>query len=143
MGEGIPAPCLQDQHPDSHTECPDERCADREHHDRGTIGNIAIAAHSFAITAESLCYMPGYGIGDAATTLVGQTHGAGRTDLCRNFAYMTVGLGMCVMALMGVVMYVFAPEMIGVLSPVESIRELGTTCLRIEPLPSLSLQRAS
>ncbi len=96
------------------------------------LGNIAIAAHSFAITAESLCYMPGYGIGDAATTLVGQTHGAGRIDLCKNFAYMTVGLGMLVMALMGVIMYVFAPEMIGVLSPVEAIRQLGTTCLRIE-----------
>ena len=96
------------------------------------LGNIAIAAHSFAITAESLCYMPGYGIGAAATTLVGQTHGAGRIDLCRNFAYMTVGLGMLVMALMGVIMYVFAPEMIGVLSPVEAIRQLGTTCLRIE-----------
>ena len=96
------------------------------------LGNIAIAAHSFAITAESLCYMPGYGIGDAATTLVGQTHGANRIDLCKNFAYMTVGLGMVVMALMGVIMYVLAPEMIGVLSPVESIRELGTTCLRIE-----------
>lgn len=96
------------------------------------LGNIAIAAHSFAITAESLCYMPGYGIGDAATTLVGQTHGAGRIDLCKNFAYMTVGLGMLVMALMGVIMYGFAPEMIGVLSPVEAIRQLGTTCLRIE-----------
>lgn len=96
------------------------------------LGNIAIAAHSFAITAESLCYMPGYGIGDAATTLVGQTHGAGRIDLCKNFAYMTVDLGMLVMALMGVIMYVFAPEMIGVLSPVEAIRQLGTTCLRIE-----------
>ena len=96
------------------------------------LGNIAIAAHSFAITAESLCYMPGYGIGDAASTLVGQTHGAGRTDLCKSFAYLTVGLGMSVMALMGVVMFVFAPEMIGVLSPVESIRELGTICLRIE-----------
>lgn len=96
------------------------------------LGNIAIAAHSFAITAESLCYMPGYGIGDAATTLVGQTHGANRMDLCKNFAYMTVGLGMAVMALMGVVMYVFAPEMIGLLSPVESIQELGATCLRIE-----------
>ncbi len=96
------------------------------------LGNVAIAAHSFAITAESLCYMPGYGIGDAATTLVGQTHGAGRSDLCKSFAYMTVALGMGVMALMGIVMYVFAPEMIGVLSPVTSIRELGTTCLRIE-----------
>ena len=34
------------------------------------LGNFAIAANSFAVTAESLCYMPGYGIGDAATTLV-------------------------------------------------------------------------
>ena len=45
---------------------------------------------------------------------------------------MTVGLGMAVMAAMGTIMYLLAPEMIGVLSPVDSIRELGTTCLRIE-----------
>ena len=96
------------------------------------LGNIAIAANSFAITAESLCYMPGYGIGDAATTLVGQTHGANRLDLCKNFAYMTVGIGMLVMTFMGVVMYIFAPEMIGILSPVEDIRRLGAEVLRIE-----------
>ena len=96
------------------------------------LGNIAIAANSFAITAESLCYMPGYGIGDAATTLVGQTHGAGRLDLCKNFARMTVGLGMTIMAIMGLIMYIFAPEMIGILSPVEEIRTLGSQVLRIE-----------
>lgn len=96
------------------------------------LGNIAIAANSFAITAESLCYMPGYGIGDAATTLVGQSYGASRRDLCRNFAYLSVGLGMAVMAFMGLIMYIFAPEMIGMLSPVAAIRELGTAVLRIE-----------
>ena len=96
------------------------------------LGNFAIAANSFAITAESLCYMPGYGIGDAATTLVGQTHGAARMDLCKNFAHMPIGIGMVVMAFMGVVMYIFAPEMIGFLSPVDQIRELGTSVLRIE-----------
>lgn len=96
------------------------------------LGNIAIAANSFAITAESLCYMPGYGIGEAATTLVGQTHGAGRFDLCKNFAHMTVGMGMAIMAVMGLIMYIFAPEMIGILSPVEEIRALGTQVLRIE-----------
>ncbi len=41
------------------------------------LGNIAIAAHSFAITAESLCYMPGYGIGDAATTCGRTAHEQG------------------------------------------------------------------
>ena len=35
------------------------------------LGMVAIAANSFAVTAESLYYMPGYGIADAATTLVG------------------------------------------------------------------------
>ena len=96
------------------------------------LGNVAIAANSFAITAESLCYMPGYGVGDAATTLVGQTYGAGRSDLCKNFAHLTIGVGMLVMAFMGVVMFVFAPEMIGFLSPVEEIRQLGAMLLRIE-----------
>ena len=96
------------------------------------LGNIAIAANSFAITAESLCYMPGYGVGDAASTLVGQTYGARRIDLCKSFAHMTIGVGMAVMAFMGLLMFVFAPEMIGFLSPVTAIRDLGATVLRIE-----------
>jgi putative MATE family efflux protein len=96
------------------------------------LGVFSIAANSFAVTAESLCYMPGYGIGEAATTLVGQSIGAGQSSLAKSFARMTVFLGMGVMAFMGVVMFVFAPEMIGFLSPVEEIRQLGTTVLRIE-----------
>ena len=96
------------------------------------LGNIAIAANTLAITAESLCYMPGYGIGDAATTLVGQSIGAGRSRLARSFAYRTVFLGMGVMAFMGMVMYVFAPEMIGMMTPDVDVRLLGAQSLRIE-----------
>lgn len=96
------------------------------------LGVMSIAANSFAVTAESLCYMPGYGIGEAATTLVGQSIGARQSHLARSFAHMTIFLGMAVMALMGVVMWIFAPEMIGFLSPVEEIRQLGTEALRIE-----------
>ena len=96
------------------------------------LGNIAIAANTFAITAESLCYMPGYGIGDAATTLVGQSTGARRPDICKSFAWMTIGSGMVIMALMGLLMYVFAPELMGLLTPIEEIKTLGAQCLRIE-----------
>ena len=96
------------------------------------LGNVAIAANTFAITAESLCYMPGYGIGDAATTLLGQSRGAGRRDMCRSFARITVTLGMVVMAVMGLIMYVFAPELMALLTPLDEIRQLGITCLRIE-----------
>ncbi len=96
------------------------------------LGVFAIAANSFAITAESLCYMPGYGIAEAATTLVGQSVGAHRRDLTWSFAKITVGMGMAVMALMGVLMYVAAPEIIGMMTPVDEIRQLGTMALRIE-----------
>ena len=96
------------------------------------LGTFAIAAHSFGIVVESLCYMPGYGIADAATTLVGQSMGAGRRDLTRKFAYMTVGLGMCVMAFMGAVMYAGSPFVLSMMTPVEEVRQLGVMALRIE-----------
>lgn len=96
------------------------------------LGIFAIAANSFAITAESLCYMPGYGIAEAATTLTGQSLGAGRNKLTFRFAHITVYLGMAVMGLMGVIMYIAAPQIIGIMTPVEEIRSLGVMALRIE-----------
>ncbi len=96
------------------------------------LGNIAIAANTFAITAESLCYMPGYGLGEAATTLVGQSIGAARRALCRSFARLTVGMGMAVMAVMGLIMYLTAPQLMAVMSPVAEIIALGASVLRIE-----------
>ena len=96
------------------------------------LGTIAIAAHSLAITVESLCYMPGYGIAEAATTLVGQGIGAGQKLLTRSFARMSVGLGIAVMTFMGVLMWIFAPELMSIMSPVEEVITQGTQVLRIE-----------
>ena len=96
------------------------------------LGTISIAAHSLAITVESLCYMPGYGIAEAATTLVGQGIGAGQRILTRSFAYLSVGLGITVMTVMGALMWIFAPELMGIMSPVEEVISLGTEVLRIE-----------
>lgn len=96
------------------------------------LGMIAIAANSFSITAESLCYMPGYGIGSAATTLIGQSVGAGRHDLTKRLGWIATGFGMAVMAVSGAAMYLIAPWMIAVLSPDAAIRSLGAQVLRIE-----------
>lgn len=96
------------------------------------LGACSIAANAFAVTAESMCYMPGYGIADAATTLVGQSLGAGRKWLARQFAYTCVGMGMAVMSVMGVAMYVSAPSIIGLMSPDAEIVRLGVMALRTE-----------
>jgi putative MATE family efflux protein len=96
------------------------------------LGTIAIATHSLAITVESLCYMPGFGIAEAATTLVGQGIGAGQKVLTRSLARLSVGMGIVVMTLMGILMWIFAPELMTIMSPVEEVITLGTQVLRIE-----------
>ena len=96
------------------------------------LGTVAIAAHSLGITVESLCYMPGYGIAEAATTLVGQSFGAGKRALTQSFARMSATLGVLVMTLMGVLMWVFATELMTLMTPVDEIIAIGSHCLRIE-----------
>lgn len=96
------------------------------------LGVIAIAANAFAVTAESLCYMPGFGIGDAATTLCGQAYGAGRLPLVKRFCHLTTALGVVLMTIMAAVMYVFAPQVMAIMSPVEAIVDQGIEVLRIE-----------
>lgn len=96
------------------------------------LGSVAIAANTFGINIESVCYMPGYGISEAATTLVGQSLGAKRKDLMRSFAWISVCLGMAIMALMGILMAVFAPEMMQMVTTDNGVVELGAEVLRIE-----------
>lgn len=96
------------------------------------LGTVPIATHSFAITAESFCYMAGYGIAAAATTMVGQSIGARRSDLAVSFAWLVTGLGVSIMTAAGILMFIFAPLMMGLLSPVAEIRNLGAEVLRIE-----------
>jgi putative MATE family efflux protein len=106
------------------------------------LGTIAIAANSFAITAESLCYMPGAGIADAATTLVGQSIGARRKELAKRFAWITTFLGMGTMGLLAILMFIFAPQMMGLLSPDTAVIDLGARVLRIEAFAELGYAAA-
>ena len=96
------------------------------------LGTIAIAANSFGVTAESLCYMPGYGIASAAATLIGQSIGAKREDLTRRLGMLTVALGIAVMSFSGALMYILAPQMIGIMSPDQAVVTLGARVLRLE-----------
>lgn len=96
------------------------------------LGTIAIAANAFAITAESICYMPGFGISNAATTLVGQSLGARRPDLTWRFANISMVMGIAVMAVMGIVMYAGAPYIMRFMTPVGEVVDLGSEILRIE-----------
>lgn len=102
------------------------------------LGTVAIAANSFAIIIESLCYMPGYGIGEAATTLVGQSHGAGRPAMSRSLARHSLVLGIGVMALAAAAMWMGAPWLMTLMTPSAAVQAQAVVALRIvawvEPL---------
>lgn len=107
------------------------------------LGPVAIAANSFAITAESLCYMPGYGIASAATALVGQSIGADDYRSARQLGNIATAFGCLVMALTGAIMFVFCPFVFQLLTPVAEIQELSSQIIRIgllaEPLYGISI----
>ena len=96
------------------------------------LGTISVAANSLAVTAESLCYMPGYGIAAAATTLVGQSMGAGSPKRAKRYAGLSVALGAFVMSCTGGLVFFGAPLMFSILTPDVEIRALGARVLRIE-----------
>ncbi len=110
------------------------------------LGAAAIAANSFAVTAESLCYMPGYGVGSAATTLVGRSVGAGDAAQARRYGNICTALGGALMGCTGLLMMIFCPFVFRLLTPVAEVRTLAAQVLRIgllaEPLFGVSIAAA-
>ncbi len=98
------------------------------------LGAVAIAANSFAVTAESLCYMPGYGIGAAATTLVGRSIGAGDEKEAKRFGNICTVMGVLFMTVTGLVMMALCPFVFRMLTPDTAVQALAVKVLRIELL---------
>ncbi len=98
------------------------------------IGTDSLAAHSLAITAESITYMPAFGFAAAATTLVAQSLGAGKARLARRFAnYCTMG---CVlfMTSMGFLLFFGGDMLISLFTPSAAVVAIGAAALRVEAL---------
>ncbi len=98
------------------------------------LGTTAIAANSLGVSAESLCYMAGYGIQDAALALVGQAVGANRRDMAKRFAWLCTGMGVGIMALTGAGMFFFAPNLMAIFTADAAVIALGAQVLRIEAI---------
>ena len=110
------------------------------------LGDVALAANSFAVTVESVCYMPGYGVQAAATTLVGQEMGAGDYKKAKSYGNISIVLGTVIMSFMAIVLYFTCPLIFKVLTPSLEVQVLAATVLRIgcfaEPLYAVSIVAA-
>lgn len=109
------------------------------------VGTAALAAHNFAITAEGLTYMPAFGFGAAATTLVAQSLGAGKRELASKYADACVKIGIIFMSAMGILLFLLSYQLIDIFSNDPQVIDLGGYVLRIEAFaqPFFAMQMVS
>lgn len=96
------------------------------------LGTASLAAHSLAITAESITYMPVFGFSAAGTTLVSQSLGAEKKQHAVKLSRYCVIGGIIFMSLAGVILYVFSEALIGFFTADPEVIALGGKVLKIE-----------
>ncbi len=98
------------------------------------MGNTVFAAHSIAVTAETIFYISGYGLRTATSTLVGISLGERDSrkfeTVCRLSASITVGM----MIVSGIVLYFIAEPLMRLFISSEEAALLGAEMLRIVAL---------
>lgn len=99
-----------------------------------TLGTVAVAANSLALTAESMSYMPAFAFQMAITTLVGQSLGARKPDLATKFVRVTMWMGIVVMAIATIGLFVWATPIIGFFTADTEVIALAAKCLQIVAL---------
>ena len=107
------------------------------------LGDVATAAHTIANTVESAFYIPGYGMQTAAATLAGNALGARDETNMRKLGRMIIFIEVCLMIFTGSLLFLFAPQMMGIFSKDALVIALGATVLRMvavsEPFYGVSI----
>lgn len=99
-----------------------------------SIGDVATAAHTIANTVESAFYIPGYGMQTAAATLAGNALGARDNRRAGKLAQMIIFVETVLMILSGGLLFVFAPQMMGLFSRDAQVILLGSVVLKMVAL---------
>jgi multidrug resistance protein, MATE family len=98
------------------------------------LGTVALAAHRVAFNALSLSFLPGIGFAIAATALVGQSIGAKRVAEAGAVARIANSWAVLWMSLMGVVIFLFAPQLMGFFTEDQEMIAVGAAGLRVVAL---------
>lgn len=95
------------------------------------LGDVSAAAHTIANTVESLFYIPGWGMQTAAATLAGNALGAKDGKRLNSLAGTFLPLEIGLMVVSGGMLFLFAPQLVGIFTRDPQVQKLGATVLRM------------
>ena len=98
------------------------------------MGTTVFAAHSIAVTAETIFYVPGYGLRTATSALIGNARGERDLRKLKTVAKLSVGLTLVLMCISGFALFLGANPLMRVFSPVEEVVRLGGEMLQLVAL---------
>ena len=94
-------------------------------------GSSAIAAYTIALRMMEFTFLPAWGLGNAAATLVGQNLGAKKPERAEESAWQAAKYNAVFMAIAGALMLFFAKAITGLFTSDADVLYWGTRCLQI------------
>lgn len=94
-------------------------------------GSAPIAAYTIALRMIEFVFLPAWGLGNAAATLVGQNLGAGKPERAEKSAWKAAKYNVAFMTAVGLLFVIFARWIVGLFASDPEILRYGINCLRI------------
>jgi putative MATE family efflux protein len=94
-------------------------------------GSSAIAAYTIALRMMEFVFLPAWGLGNAAATLVGQNLGANKPERAEESVWRAAKYNAIFMACSGIFLIVFAEGITGLFTSEADVLRWGTSCLQI------------
>ncbi len=95
------------------------------------MGNTIFAAHSIAVTAETIFYIPGYGLRTATSALVGISLGEGNRKKFELTGSLSVVMTMCMMVVSGLILYFAAYPLMSLFTNSVRVAQIGSRMLKL------------
>lgn len=95
------------------------------------MGTVTFAAHSIAVTAEQMFYIPGYGLRTATSSLVGNALGEGNDRKKAEIEKQSIIFSVLMMVVTGCLLFAVSLPLMRIFTPVEEVASLGAAMLRI------------
>jgi Na+-driven multidrug efflux pump len=97
----------------------------------GLYGTFATAGFGVANRILLVALIPGFGLGNAAATLIGQNLGAHQPQRAERSAWWVTAYNISLLAAFAVVFFAFARPLVAFFDPTPEVVDVGAECLRI------------